>query len=647
MKYIIILSIIITCFGFELNADNSIPNIFKAIEKNSWKEAEDIAKQNNDKYILKFVLSKKYLSNAYSYYSFEEISHFIIQNPSWPYINIFRRNAEKLIDNNSDKRLVFAFLSKFPPLTSNGYKNFAYVAQHIVASQDHLSKIIKDAWIHGSFSSKEQNDYLKEFKKYIAYEDTIKRAELLLWEKRYKETEILMPLLKDDEKKLLNARIALQKDENNKFELFNNVPKQYKNNSGLLYDYCYLCRKEDKVNDSAINYIINTPFDKLYANNWWKLKAYFVRELIREKQYDVAYKIAKNHNGFSPSDISEGEFLSGWLSLRFLNRPAQAIEHFQNFNKVVKTPVSISRGNYWLARAYKKNGDNELAKKYFTKAGLYNYKYYGMLALDELKIKQLDLPELETPKVEILNEVKKDGRLRLAKKLIKYDPVFAKDLSLSVINSLKDFDRLVAIVHFLENPDTTYFNMEISRKISEKSVFILKHLYPIPFEIKNSKVHPAHIYSVIKHESSFNRYAVDPANPILGGLMQLIPETACKVADSINVACDIKKLSDPDYNILLGSTHLNDLKNQYDNSLIHVTCAYNAGSHRVKKWIESFGNPAKMNDIYDIIDWIELIPFEVTRNYVQRMVENLQIYIILTSGNNKLVVRDLIMNGHH
>ena len=316
-------------FSSMISADDAIARISNEIKKKSWNEAEKIAKSSNDKSLHKYVLSKKYLSDTYNHYSFEEISNFVMRNPSWPYSYTLRTRAERLINKNSDQRAVFLFLSKFPPLTPSGYKNFAYVANHFVQSNEHLSKIIQDGWINGSFDLKEQNEYLTKFKTYIGYENIVQRIDSLIWKKRLIEANNILFLLKDDEKKLFEARIALQQSSENKFDLFDLVPEKHQTNSGLLYDYCYLSRKEDKISDKAIDYLLKaSPSNKEDSNQWWKLKAYFIRELIREKRYDTAYEIAKIHNGYSASDISEGEFLSGWLSLRFLKNYNNAIKHF-------------------------------------------------------------------------------------------------------------------------------------------------------------------------------------------------------------------------------------------------------------------------------------------------------------------------------
>jgi soluble lytic murein transglycosylase len=647
MRHIIILSIILVFFQAKAFASNEIHRLVKEVKNESWSQADKIAKTSQNKYLQKYLITKRYLSDNYNQYSFEEIASFIMHNPSWPYLYTLRNRAERLINKNSDQRLVFLFLSKFPPVSPAGYKNFVYVAEHFVTSKENLSRIIKNGWVNGNFDQNEQAEYQKKFHNYIGYDKIFKRADLLLWSNRYKETENIMALLKEDDKKLFAARIALQKNADNKFELFDLVPEKHMSNSGLLYDYCCVYKKLDKLDEKAIAYVSSVPSDKEHATQWWKLKAYFIRELIKEKKYAKAYEISKLHNGFKSSDISEGEFLAGWLALRFLNDPVNSIKHFENFNRVGKTPTSVSRGNYWLARAYKENKKNELARQHFKIASLYNYKFYGMLAALELGSKEFVFPKLEVPKANIFQQIQKDPKMQFAKKLINYDVNFAIELAMSDVNSTKDFDRLLAIVTYLEDPKNTFFNMELSRKISEKSVFILKHLYPIPFKIKNSKIHPSHTYSVIKHESSFNQYAVDPSNNTHGGLMQIIPETACSIAKSIKVQCDIKRLTtDPEYNLLLGNSHLYDLKNQYDNSLILVTIAYNAGSHRVKKWINESGDPRDMKNLYDVIDWIELIPFQVTRNYVQRMLENVQIYHILTTGKNKLEIENLMMRGH-
>ena len=107
--------------------------------------------------------------------------------------------------------------------------------------------------------------------------------------------------------------------------------------------------------------------------------------------------------------------------------------------------------------------------------------------------------------------------------------------------------------------------------------------------------------------------------------MQMIHSTARATARKHRIPYDRNRLSsDGDYAAQMGALHLNDLLKQWDGSYILAAVSYNAGPHRAKTWIRTYGDPRKGN--VDAIDWVEKIPFSETRNYVMRVMENMQVY---------------------
>lgn len=677
MEYIKYLSIIfILSFTTFTHAGPYVEDIFLEINKGDVDKASKICIENNDQEMLTLIKLKEYISTNYFKYSFEEIANFIIQNPSWPYQTTLRINAEKLINTNSNKKLIYLFLSKLRPLTPNGHKYYAYVGSLFIKSEDKLSSIIANGWYYGNFDYEEQAEYRQKFIKYLSYQDDITRTNRLLWDSREVEAGHMIENLEEPERYLVAARIGLQQDLKSYNILFKDipnhyleaseqtlasikkslkpdiqhysklltaVPEKYKNDPGLVYDYCCKCRKLDSINQEATNLLIQIPKDNTHAHLWWKLKAYFIRENIKIQDYTSAYNLAKNHKASSAAHISEGEWLAGWIALRFLKKPELAKPHFLRFIQVVQTPLSLARGHYWLGRTYRKLGMPMDATQAFEEASRNNYTFYGMLASRELGHTQLNLSQYSEWSTEDIIQFKQNWYLKVAKKIAKYDPKIALEFANVVIAKITDKKKLLAALYSLDSPGMDYFNLEISRIAAKKGVVYLPTLYPLPLTLDKSKVDINHTYSVIRLESGFNNNAFDQIGQS-PGLMQLIPETACRVSHALNIPFDLNRLAnDPSYNILLGTEHLFALNNLYEHSLILTSCAYNAGHHRVHEWINRRGDPRTIRYLYDVIDWIELIPFEITRNYVQRIIENVQIYKIRRSKSNKLEIRELIM----
>jgi soluble lytic murein transglycosylase len=130
------------------------------------------------------------------------------------------------------------------------------------------------------------------------------------------------------------------------------------------------------------------------------------------------------------------------------------------------------------------------------------------------------------------------------------------------------------------------------------------------------------------------------------GLMQLMEPTACDTAKKLAIKCNLKNLTnDAYYNLTLGSHYLADMLKEHKNYYILAIAAYNAGPHRVKKWLDLYGDLREFKDYHQAIDWIESIPFSVTRNYVQRVLENLQIYRAILNKDGKFKLKqDLLGN---
>jgi soluble lytic murein transglycosylase len=165
--------------------------------------------------------------------------------------------------------------------------------------------------------------------------------------------------------------------------------------------------------------------------------------------------------------------------------------------------------------------------------------------------------------------------------------------------------------------------VSIGKRAGYAGVPLMFHGYPVmPVGTRGISERPL-VLAMTRQESAFDVDAVSPAGA--RGLMQLMPTTAKEVAKQLALPYQPEKLTrDPSYNLTLGRAYLDGLLESFGGSYVLSVAAYNAGPARVRGWIREFGDP-RSPDI-DVVDWVESIPINETRNYVQRVLENLQVY---------------------
>jgi soluble lytic murein transglycosylase len=621
-----------------LAKDQTIAEVFSLIKAKKWKEAENSATNTRNRALRKIVLSQKFLDPS-SKNSFEEITAFLKENPEWPQKNAIKARAENNLCGKTNKKAILGWFKHNKAITGNGFKYYAYAAADLITDPKALSLVIKNGWIYGSFSPEEQKAYYSKFKGYLTEQDHIMKIDHNLLNEQNKLAKNSLNLVRAGYKNSFNVQVAIAKKEGNAIAAFKKVPAEYYT-AGLIYQYLK-SRKSNPPSASEIAGLIGKiKASEEYAGKLWKLQSYFAREYIEGKKYAESYKIAGSHLAVSPEDYSEAENLSGWLALRFLNKPNLAIKHFENFNKVVKSPISKARGNYWLARSYAASGDKEKAKSLFKEvASKYAYTYYGQLATSETGQDTLSLPE----NLAALNKneqlVKNNDVLYAAKLVSRYGSNGLAQIYISAAVSQATPEEIYAFSSSVAEHNNVHHNVWLSKSATQKSVFMKNQAYPTPYKVANLAIEEPLIYSIIRQESVFDPKAVSSANAL--GLMQLIAPTACITAKKVGVKCAVAKLTtDPSYNIHLGSHYLNDMVQRFKGSYILAAAAYNAGPHKVDKWLGKFGDPRQMRDMHRIIDWIELIPYYETRNYVQRIIEGLQIYSAIMNKDDRLRIHE-------
>jgi len=602
----------------------------QAFEKGQWTKALSLSKKAKDKSIYNFVQWKHLLTTG-NQASFYDYQLFIKRNENYPRINRIKYLAEHKLSTEriSPKKIINWF--ELNDLLS-GYGKLILGESFIMTGNiDKGINLIKDGWITANLSRANMKHFRKKYKKYLNSSDYIKRADYLAWENKYWDLKRMIRYLPKDYRLLYTARQILMSKSYGVDKAIKNIPNNLKNDAGLNYDRLKWRRKRGRVDDS-LKILLEIKNNKDYLvrpDKWWVERAIIARALIYKKKYELAYKISSKHGLEAGPEFAEAEWMSGWIALSFLKDPILAIDHFNNFYQNVGYPISLSRGAYWLGRSYEKIGDKNQSYTWYNEATKYLTTYYGQLAY--LKVKPSQNFELEE-QMKVNEKYKKYFyKKELVKIVYLLDELnknkYTKDILKHLANdNIKSGSEVLAAA-LSTNISRYDFAIQLSKLASYQKRFHNEFNYPIistPKYINKRKIpESALILSIIRQESEFDMTANSHAGA--KGLMQLMPYTAKLVSKQAKLTYSKSRLTtNPEYNINLGSHYIAGLILEYDGAYPFAVAAYNAGPKRVKYWKKINKDPQKKQ--IDYVDWIELIKFKETRNYVQRVLENYNVY---------------------
>ncbi|MDA8804799.1 lytic transglycosylase domain-containing protein [Candidatus Pelagibacter bacterium] len=600
------------------------------MEKSQWTTALKNSKNAKDKSIYNFIQWRHLLTTG-NQATFYDYMTFIQNNKHYPRISRIKYLAEQKLstDKISPKKIINWF-GVDEPLSGYG---MLVLGESFIQTGDNEKGIalIKRGWITAELSRASMKSLSKKYRKYLDSKDYINRADYLAWENKYWDLKRMLPYLPKDYQLLYTARQILMSKSYGVDQAIKNVPQKFKNDAGLNHDRLKWRRKRGRI-DSSLEILSSIKNNKDYLvrpDKWWVERAIMSRALIYKNKYETAYKVASQHSLDKGSEFAEAEWLSGWIALSFLNDPILAVDHFNNFYQNVSYPISLARGAYWLGRSYEKIGDKRQSEDWYREATKYLTTYYGQLAF--LKINPSQNFELEEQA-----DVKDDYRKYFYnKELVKITHLlnelnkdkYTKNILRHLANDNIASGSEILAAELATNISRYDFAIQVSKLASYEKRFHNTFNYPIisvPQYVNGRKIpETAFILSLIRQESEFDMRA----NSHVGaqGLMQIMPYTAKLVAKQAKLPYSKSRLtSDPEYNINLGSHYIAGLILQYDGAYPFATAAYNAGPKRVKHWKKINKDPQKKQ--IDFVNWVELIPFKETRNYVQRVMENYNVY---------------------
>jgi len=531
-----------------------------------------------------------------------------------------------------------AWLTARGPQTGDGILALAdaYNSQGL---REDMQRVIATAWRTRAMTPATVQAIQSAYGSMLSAEDYYGRADMFLWRGDTKSAQALLPKLSSDRKAVVEARIALMRSAKNVDKLVNAVPAPYTDDPGLLYERARWNERRGRQAEE-LNLLLRINGEgapQAGREDIWGEKQSVMRRMIREKNYATAYQLAAGHGLTSGEAFRDAEWIAGWLALSKLGDAVRAEAHFRTFAGGVQTPISVSRAQYWLGEALKAQGKTEDANAAYSLAAAYPYVFYGQLAAEKIRDVKPDAVVINFPPVPTPTD---DERAAFARR-----PGVRAAILVAETGRLDLFERFCfALDDVLETPAehqmlfdiaAGYLEMRAAVRgakaglgrglVAPDAVFPVVSLPPSP---RSGSAEPAMVLALTRQESEFNHRAISGADA--RGLMQMIPRYAQAEAKMVGLPFRSSWLTDdPQYNLRLGRGFLDDLVDDFGGSYILAAAAYNAGPSRARQWIKDFGDPRAGTDP---IDWIESIPFSETRNYVQRILENTQVYRYRLSG---------------
>jgi soluble lytic murein transglycosylase len=587
--------------------------------------------------------------------SFSDISRFANDNPFYPNIKEISKNVEKVaIANdityeaskqflksslpNSDEFKLYLLKSKI-----NSLSQIAQIDNNDPQKQQLLKDIeslIADIWVNSDFKINEETKFLSDYGSYLNQNYHINRINRLIWDNNFEDASRILNLVDEDHQRLFLAITEIKNSPKYIDNIILSVPRRLRGNDNLVYNRILWYKNNNKIDD-LVDLLVMVPSNVSHPEKWWNIRKLYARQMLKDKNYKAAYVIVANHGlPVTSSGFWEAEWMSGWIALRFLDRPKDAYIHFENLYNNVSQPVTLARATYWLGMASEAMADKQKAIGWYKMATKYPIFFYGQLAIHKHRLldslnaqndvilpKSPEITEDDIKNIALLPATKVAyllavmGEKKIASKIFEY-----------IINNTKSDGEVAVIVKIANEINDPTLIIEVSQMAGRKNVFFIKDIFKIIKDSSNDPYAPL-VHALIKQESAFDHTVVSYAGAM--GYMQLMPDTAKLVAKDMGIKYNKRKLiTDRHYNIKLGSHYVNMLINKFSGSELLAIASYNAGPIPPQRWIKEFYDPRQQKDLDKVVDWIELITYSQTRDYVQRVMENLIVYKYIMSRQN-------------
>ncbi len=570
-----------------------------------------------------------------------EYREFLEQNPAWPDRGLIAQRLEEALFSAGAPAAVKAHFRGLEPKTGVG---MAALASARLADGDvaGAKALAAKAWREEDIPARLERAFLQRFGPHLTQADHKWRLDRLLmddirWEGERNERAAVarrvIPLRHAAEQKKAQARLAVLQRAANASKLMAALPPEAGADWGVAFHRIQLLRRANKT-DEAAKLLLGAPTDpgkSVNPDGWWVERRAVAYDALQAGKPQLAYELVREAGPLSVNPAKEQAFMAGWLALRELKDARAAEAHFKAVRQAADGPLSRAKADYWLGRTAEARGDRAAAMQAYRAAAREADTFHGLLAAQKIEPgrRRLDLRPPAAPSGE---EIAKFNALDAVKAT-----VIAQKAGLGIatvrafLNHLRTVMRTEGEVALAAHLAETLGDMQSAVRIGKLAVARGQNLhyyaYPVhPFPAYSALRKPpetAFLLGIARQESEFNTLTVSGAGA--RGLLQVMPITARHVCRDYKVKCDIPRLlTDQSYNTMIASAYIADRMDEFAGSYVLTLAGYNAGPGRARQWIRAFGDPRDPS--VDPIDWIERIPFQETREYVAKVLSNIQVY---------------------
>jgi soluble lytic murein transglycosylase len=544
----------------------------------------------------------------------------------WPGLAKLRIYSERaLYDENPSPSAVLAAFGETAPETTSGAM---ILSRALVATgkQQQAAKYMRKVWRGETLDKATEDKIMAEFAGLLTLADHKARMEYLMYRNRTAQAKRFGDL--GQAQSLYKAWEAVASKAPNAGALLAGVDGKWNGDPGYLFARIEYLRKQEKYPEAA-KLLQQMPRDRdelVNAGEWWNEQRIVSRGLVDQGQFKLAYGIVSKYAATTPTDIVEAEFHAGWYALRGLQDPTTAQTHFRKILDFSNGPISVSRAYYWMGRSAEAGGAGKAAE-FYAKAAGYPTTFYGQLAGEKLGRKTINVSYPSPSPADRQRYQAREAVQAIARLDAAGHGWRANALYLALGEQMQSPGELAILSAQAERSGDHHLSLQIGKSAYARGVDVAALAFPIgviPGTANISGSGKALAYAIARQESAFNPTAVSVADA--RGLLQILPGTAMAVAKRHNITYSKDKLTaDAGYNATLGAHYLGEQIDAFGGSYIMTFIAYNAGPKRVPEWIGRYGDP-RGKSIDAVVDWIERIPFPETRNYVQRVMENYEVY---------------------
>lgn len=620
------------------DADN-LKAAFKALRKNDTATANGLKRQIGDPIARKLIdwdrLRRGLGTRA-------EIERFISANPLWPNQWKLVNQVEEKLFETRDHRASMAFFKDRKPRSPLGVA--ALASAEIARSNARTATArVRDAWRNMDFEASEETAFLDRHGRLLQPSDHKWRLDRLLtndfrWKAsrngRASVVRRQMKRVPAAEQRIAKARLAVFLRQKNALKAINALPSSTASDWSLAYHRVQQLRRS-KQTSKAAQLLLSAPTateEIVNPDAWWDERRVNAYVALRQNNPKLAYALVRDAGNLSVNPRKQQAFLAGWLAMRYLGDTEAALKHFTVMHNAADGPLSRSKAAYWMGRVHEKLGQSEKARGYYEASARQADTFHGQLSRQIIAGGKPLTVEIPPPTPPTNNEVSRFRTLDAASAAViaqqaDLGRTVTRPFLANMANAMNTEAEVALVAHLTRSLGDTQQSLRIGKRAIGRGMNMMYYAYPLhafpDYKPLRSPPEPAFLLGIARQESEFNTSIISGAGA--RGILQVMKVTARHVCRDYKIRCQYKRLlTDEAYNTKIASAYIADRMGEFDGSYILGMAGYNAGPGRARQWIRQFGDPRSAT--MDPMDWIERIPFTETRQYVQKVLSNIQVY---------------------